>query len=108
MTALPPNAENFRCEMGRYKLSRSAICDVIGMNPNLLTMFVNGSRTMPFWAAHNIGYGINRVTGVRVFDVEMASGLEQPRRKAKVSRYDARNGVRLPVPPRRRRRQPTY
>lgn len=72
---IAPTAPNFRSEMARFRLSRNQVCNVIGMNPNLLTMYLNEGRPLSVWAAHNIGYGINRKTGRMIFDVDMKRGI---------------------------------
>lgn len=104
MTGLPPTAENFRAEIARHRLTREAICDLIGMNVNLLSMYVNGVRGLPFWAKHNIGYGINLCTGIRIFNVDMERGVLDPIRPPYAAR-DPRKTVRLPTEPKRRRRK---
>jgi hypothetical protein len=105
MATLPPTAENFRTEMARYKLKREDVCSLIGMNANLLTMLLNEGRPMPHWAAHNIGYGINRATGQLIFAVSMVDGLLRPTRRP--PHRDPRRSVVLPTKPRRRRRRQT-
>lgn len=100
---LTPNPENFRSEIARHRLSREAICDPIGMNVNLLSMYVNRVRELTPWAAHNIGYGINYTTRMRIFNVNMSRGIIKPPK----SKPKYRASVRLPVivKPKRRRRQ---
>lgn len=96
-TMLALTAENFRAEMYRHKLSRKDVCRLIGMHVNALSMYVNGVRPMPGWAEHNIGWSINRLTGLPVFDVDMQLGpLEPPRGRP--------TPVKLYAPKRRRRR----
>lgn len=104
MTAITPTAEHFRMEIARFQLRRNDICEVIGMNPNLLTHFVTEARTLPFWAAHNIAYGINVVTGKMIFNVQMDLGVLKPKRQPRPRQpRDPRASVRLPTPKRRRR-----
>jgi hypothetical protein len=76
--ALAPTPENFRAEIARHLLSRRVICQVIGMNPNLFSQFVSGTKPLQGWAAHNIGIGINAVTGLKLIDVDMARGVVEP------------------------------
>jgi hypothetical protein len=73
--ALHPTAENFRSEIARWRLRREDICQHIGMNHNTMTMYVNGVRPLADWAAHNIGLGINRATGRRLFNVDESLGV---------------------------------
>lgn len=101
MSGLTPNAENFRTEIARHRLTREAICDPIAMHPNLLSMYVNEVRELTHWAAHNIGYGINYVLRTRVFDVNMSLGVVKP----PSTRRRNPDSVRLPVEKRRRRRR---
>lgn len=91
---LPLSAPNFRAELARHKISREAVCDLIGMHPNQLSNFVGGYRTIPFWAAHNIGYGINRTTGVMIFDVDMSQGVLPSEREAKIYVRDPKTSIR--------------
>lgn len=96
MQAVTP--ENLRAEISRHLLDRQSICDQIGMHVNALSMYVNGIRPIPGWAAHNMGWAINTVTGLLLFDVDMQIGpLETP-----LGRPSA---VKLAVPKRRRRRK---
>lgn len=98
--ALAPTPENFRAEMARHCLTRRDICDVIGMNPNLFSGFVNGTRPLMGWAAHNIGYGINLVTGLRLLDVDQGVGVlpAPPRgRPQRWNRPDAVDPLRRPA-----------
>lgn len=73
--ALAPLPENFRSEMARHRLKRADVCSHIGMNETMFSSFLNGSRPLPGWAAHNIGFGLNIATGLRVIDVDMNRGL---------------------------------
>lgn len=103
--ALSTNPENFRAEMARHRLTREAICRPIKMHENLLSMFLNGVRPLPDWAAHNIGWSFNTVTQQMIFGVDMETGpVEAPqgRRRGR--------GVRLDTGPRKRqrRRRPSY
>ena len=109
MTGITPSAENFRAEMARHRLTREAVCEHIGMHVNALSNFVGGYRSLPRWAAHNIGYGINRTTGIRIFEIDMTLGVVPmerdlalvPARKARAI-YE---GVRLQTPQKKRRRR---
>lgn len=99
MQAVTP--ENLRAEMNRHKLDRQAICDPIGMHVNALSMYANGLRPIPGWAAHNIGWAINATTGIRLFDIDMNIGpLEPPRGRP--------SPLKLYVPKRRKRSTRAY
>lgn len=76
----PLTAENFRSYIARYRLKREEIGSLIGMNLNLLSMYTNEGRKMPGWAAHNIGYAINTLTGKNIFAVDMRLGVLPPMR----------------------------
>lgn len=97
---LLPTAENLRVEMARHRIRRESIADLIGMNPNLISMYINNSRRLSAWAAHNLGYAINRLLGKRIFDVNMDLGVVP---SAQPQRRDPRTSVVLPVPPAARR-----
>lgn len=77
--ALHPTPENFRAQIAKNMLSRGAVCDIIGMNRNQLTNYINGNIPLTGWAAHNIGYGINMATSSRLFSVDESLGLITPR-----------------------------
>jgi len=74
------NAENIRSEMSRHRLTREAVCSLIGMHPNLFSMYASGHRPLYGWAGHNIGWGINTTTGLAIFDVNMELGPVRPPR----------------------------
>lgn len=80
-TRVLPDADNFRSELARHRLSREAVCSLIGMHVNLFSMYRTRRRKLSTWAAHNIGYGINLATGLPVFDVDMTRGLMVPSRR---------------------------
>lgn len=94
--ALAPLPENFRSEMARHRLRRTDVCRHIGMNPAMLSSYLTGSRPLTGWAAHNIGFGLNIATGLRVIDVDMNRGLV-------VVKPGRRLGQRAVRPPVRRR-----
>lgn len=78
--ALACTPENFRAEIGRHLLTRRVVSEVIGLTPNRFTDYVNGTKPMPDWAAHNIGWAINSVTGLRLFGVDQSLGVIKPKR----------------------------
>lgn len=80
-TCVVPDADNFRSELARHRLSREDVCSLIGMHVNLFSMYRTRRRKLSSWAAHNIGYGINLATGLPVFDVDMERGLMVPSRR---------------------------
>jgi len=94
---LYPTPENFRAEMGRHGLSRAAVTDLIGMNPNLLSMYTSGIRPLTEWAAHNIGWAINMTTGQRIFDIDMEQGPRRPPRSSGRPRGPHKNRRRHPI-----------
>jgi hypothetical protein len=99
MQAITP--ENLRAEISRHMLDRQSICDQIGMHVNSLSMYVNGIRPIPGWAAHNLGWAINTVTGLLLFDVDMQIGpLEPPRGRP--------TALKTFAPPRKKRRKRAY
>jgi hypothetical protein len=108
-----PTPENLRSEMARRKLKRSDVCEQIGMHPNALTMYLNETRPLTAWAAHNIGYGINAACGLFVVMVDMSVGvlpmqdvfrsplhLRLPHTHRKIRRTDP-----IPAVPKRKRRR---
>lgn len=109
MTGIPPSPENLRAELARHQLTRAVICDVIGMSPNAMTNYLTADKEIPYWAGHNLGYGINRVTGLRIFNVEMGLGILRPRTKASTTnlarKKSSRPSVVLPVKRRKARRK---
>jgi len=108
-----PSPENFRAEMGKHRLTRKAVCDIIGMHLSLFSMYTNGTRPLTAWAAHNIGYGINRAVGFKVFTVNMDLGVvpapvgpptNEERKEISTAPKTPRVFIgRLPVKPRKRR-----
>jgi hypothetical protein len=76
--SLQPTPANLRAEMARFGLKRRDVCEVIGMNVNLLTNYLNELRPLSSWAAHNIGYGINTATGRTLITVDMSRGVVSP------------------------------
>jgi hypothetical protein len=95
MQAITP--ENLRAEMYRHQLTRAAICALIGMHPNALSMYLNGVRPLSGWAAHNIGWAMNTTTGLMLFDIDMAIGpIEPPRGRP--------SAVKLFAPKKKKRR----
>jgi len=88
---------------------RKEVADLISMHPNLLTNFVNGNKPLTAWAAHNIGLGINHVTGMRLFEVQDELGIMIPS-KGRPPKLGFRGyGLKpyTPVKKRRRRRATT-
>jgi hypothetical protein len=76
--------ENFRSEIARHRLTRDVIRDLTGMHPNELSMYVNGVRPLSAWAAQNVGWAINKTTGLMIFNVDMRLGpVEAPRGRPK-------------------------
>lgn len=78
--ALACTPENFRAEMHRHMLRRADVCNLINMRLNRFTDYVNGNLPLTDWAGHNIGWGINAVTGRRVFAVDDSRGVVIPPR----------------------------
>jgi hypothetical protein len=101
--ALACNAENFRAELGRHRLDRASVCSLIGMHENLFSMYINGIRPMPDWAAHNLGWGFNTATGLMLFGVDMELGPVSAPKGRPGGRTGARPTVRLPARRRRKR-----
>jgi hypothetical protein len=93
---LQPTCENFRAEIARHKLTRTVVAGASGMHPIQVSQFVNGLRPLTFWAAHNLGTGINTTTGLRIFSVDPDLGLLQAPR--------GRPSHRVRLPTRRRKR----
>src|SRR5262245_56201399 len=92
---LVPSAENIRSEVARHRLSREAVCSLIGMHVNMYSMFANGIRPMTEWAAHNIAWSINTPTGMMLFGIDMDKGpvrapRGRPNRKRRPSYRPAR------------------
>ena len=75
MTGITPSPENIRAEMARHQLSRPVIGKLLKFHVNSISNYVGGYRKMPPEVAHNLGYAINRLTGIRVFNVEMGRGI---------------------------------
>jgi hypothetical protein len=102
VTALTPSADHFRAEIARHRLSRIVLADLIDMNVNQLSEYCSGARTIPFWARHNIAYGINRAVGYTVFKIDMEKGVMPSRREAPKYFRNPQTSVRMSAPPRRR------
>lgn len=108
MTGITPSPENFRAEIARHQLTRPLIAELLGMHVNSVSNYVCGYREPAPWLNHNIGYAINRLTGIRIFEVEMGRGILPAQRALPNARVrDPRRGSVLPTPPRRRRRRKT-
>ena len=103
--ALALTPENFRAEMSRHMLTRGVICDLIGMNRNQFTNFVNGNTPLTDWAAHNIGYGINLATDMRLFAVDPTLGLLSAPRGRPSRRGPVGYGLDPYIRPKSRRRR---
>ena len=73
--ALAPTPENFRAEMARFNIKRKDLASAIHMNRGSLSEYLTGTMQLTGWAAHNIGMGINILTGYRLLDVDDALGL---------------------------------
>lgn len=73
--ALAPIPDNFRAEMARFGITRMKLYQAIKMNRSNLSQYLTGSKQLPGWAAHNIGLGINLLTGLRLLDVDESKGL---------------------------------
>lgn len=76
--ALHPTPENFRAQMAKNMLTRKAVCELIGMNVNQFTNYVNGNVPLTGWAAHNIALGLNYATESRLFNIDERLGLMIP------------------------------
>jgi hypothetical protein len=61
--------------MGRFGVTRTALYQAIKMNRSNLSQYLTGSKQLPGWAAHNIGFGINVLTGLRLLEVDESLGL---------------------------------
>lgn len=92
--ALAPTPENFRAEIARHMLIRKQIGEAIGMRSNRVVDYVNGVLPLTGWAAHNIGLGINEMTGLRVFDVDEEKGFIRPKR-GRPARLRSGSGIGL-------------
>lgn len=78
--ALHPSSENLRAELARFMIRQYEITEVIGMKQSMLSDFLTGRRRLTGWAAHNIGWGINHVTGKQLLAVDMELGLLKPKK----------------------------
>jgi hypothetical protein len=75
MSGLPPEAHHLRSEIARRRIRRDEITRVIGMHPNMISALLNEARPMPRWAGHNLGYAVNTITKLPVFNVDMQIGV---------------------------------
>lgn len=109
MTGITPSAENLRAEMARHQLSRPVVCKILDMHVNSLSNYIGGYRPLPEWVAHNVAYAINKITGLRIFEIEMGRGIVPMERAPAVHVHDPRKprkpSVRLTSPSDRRRRK---
>lgn len=107
MSGLPLTPNCFRAEMARHQLTRAVICTPINMHPNLFSMYISGERSMSPESSHNIGWAINTVTGLPIFNVDMSKGVLPMERKhfRRALAGQSNPSVRLPVAPRRGRRR---
>lgn len=104
--ALAPTPENFRAEMARFGITRTQLFTAIKMNRSNLSQYLTGSKQLPGWAAHNIGMGINILTGLRLLDVDDARGLLDPPPSGRPPRWnqpDHMDPMRKKQTPRKRR-----
>lgn len=58
---------NFRAEMARYQITRKDLAAFIVMNPTQLSNYLNETIESRVWAMHNIAWGLNHLTGVKLF-----------------------------------------
>lgn len=65
-------AEMVRVEMARHMITKTALARETKMDRSVISSYCTGSRRMTTWARHNIGLGINRLTGLMIFDVDMS------------------------------------
>ncbi|TXH08075.1 MAG: XRE family transcriptional regulator [Hyphomicrobiaceae bacterium] len=72
-------AEMVRVEMARHMITRAALAREIGMDRSVLSSFCSGKRMLTTWSRHNIGLGMNRLTGLMIFDVDMAKPYVKPK-----------------------------
>jgi hypothetical protein len=91
--ALSPTPENFRVEIARYRLSKRELAEAIGMHPTLLARFLSGTKPLYRWAAHNIGTGINLLTGERVMNVDAELGLLPPPPRGRPRAYNQPDAI---------------
>lgn len=99
MSGIQPSLPNFRAEIARYKISRADICAHIDIHPNQLSNLLGGKRPISFAAAHNLGYAINKATGLQIFNVDMSAGEKPYKREAHKYIPDPDTSIRLPTPP---------
>lgn len=73
---LRPTAETIRVELARHRITKITLARRVGMTPSQLSAYLTGQRPMYSWAAHNLGFGINILTGHMIFDVNMSLPLQ--------------------------------
>lgn len=59
---------NFRAELARYKIPHKEVCELIVMNPALMSSLINENTVLYDWAANNIALAINKLSGVKLFE----------------------------------------
>jgi hypothetical protein len=64
--------------MARYRITRAEICEVIGMNQNQFSDYINELRPLQPWVMHNIGFAINTLVGLEIFRTDMKLGVVAP------------------------------
>ncbi len=69
--------ETIRVELARHMILKSQLARHIHMDGSVLSAYTTGARPLSEWAAHNIGLGINQLTGLMVFKVNMALPLQK-------------------------------
>lgn len=83
MSGLIPTAPHLRSEIARRRIRRDQIHALIRMHPNMISALLNEQRPLPAWAAHNLGYAVNKVTGLPVFNVDERLGVVPARTSLK-------------------------
>jgi hypothetical protein len=92
--------------MARFKIRRKDLYEAIKMNRSSLSQYLSESKQLPGWAAHNIGMGINILTGLRLLDVDDTKGLLDPPPAGRPPKWnvpDQMDPMRRPQKPRKRR-----
>lgn len=77
---------NFRAEIARFEIVQADLAALISMNTTHLSNLLHENVVMYEWAANNIAWGINRLSGSHLF-VTKKRGLV-PARRGRPKRID--------------------
>lgn len=65
---LAKTPDNFRAEIARHRIAQVDLAAEIKMNASFLCNLIHEDTRLYEWAANNIAWGINKITGQKIFE----------------------------------------